>query len=355
VPLLAPGGAGVHLRGIARGFIHHASVEAWVARTDPGSRGPAAPAPCSVRTFPRGHLPGALRKRRSWDAAADARIAVRTARRWHRARPVDLIYERAALYSRIGRLRGAARVVELNAPLAWEAAWFEGAEPGRALLAAEARSLGDADLVVVVSDALAEYARRRGVPAERIVVLPNGADVALVAPRSGPRVIGYAGTFKPWHGLESSIDALVGLDAERIELWGDGPERAAFVHAALAAGLRVDWRGWGTPSDLARAREGWTLAWVPRVAWPPPGSDRAAVAFDEPVPEPYYSPLKEAEAAAAGLAIWRGAGPPESMPRPAPWRDVAAAVLQELDARDVPCMQGSWFNEPAAEGHTGAA
>ncbi len=356
VPLLAPGGAGVHLRGIAGGFGAWAEVSCWVARADAADRGPAAPRPAKVAVFPRGRLPGSLRKHRPWDAAVDARAARRQALRWHGQRPVHLLYERAALFGRIGRLPGAARVVELNAPLAWEAAWYEGEAPRRALLQAEARSLRDADLVVVVSAPLMEYAVRRGVDRARLLLLPNGAPPAPPRVRSTSRTLGYAGTFKPWHGLLEALPSLIALAPDRLELWGDGPLRVPFLRALEEAGLPFVWRGWAEGDDLARARAGWWGAWVPASSWPPPGSQTCADAFGEPIPPPYVSPLKEAEAAASGLPIWRGAGPLEP-PAPAPrtWEQCAAEVLRALQAQGVSSPTGSWFNAPRLDGQPGAA
>lgn len=353
IPLAAPGGAAVHLRGIARGFSEHASVEAWVGRVDPGSRGPSARLDLPVRVLPRGRLPGALRKRRAWDAAVDGRAARNAALRWHRQHPVALLYERAALFSRIGRLPGVPRVVELNAPLAWEAAWFEGLAPSPALLAAEARSLADADLVVVVSEALGACAQRRGVPADRVLVLPNGAEGVPGFDPDGP--LGYAGTFKPWQGLLDSVPALAAL-GRPLELWGDGPDRVPLLRALRAAGLPHAWRGWASPSDLAAARAAWSAAWVPRGAWPPPGSEALAATFGEPVPDRYFSPLKEAEAAACGLPIWRGAGTLLDPPaRPRSWGQVAGAVLAALAERGIGDPDRSWLNGPRSDGNPGAA
>lgn len=343
IPAAAPGGAAVHLRALARAFGAFGSVELWAARLDPGARGPAVALDVPVRLLPPGHLPGVLRRRRAWDEGIDAAAA----RRWARRQRLDLLYERAALFGTLGRLPGVARVVELNAPLAWEACWYEGEAPRAALLQAEARALSGADLVAVVSEPLVAYALRRGVPAERILLTPNGAE-PVAEPSPGPVhgfVLGYAGTFKPWQGLLAAIPELAARPGWRLELWGDGPERAAFVQAAAAAGVPVRWRGWGSAAELAEARLGWSAAWVPLAAWPPPGSGAVARGLDEPVPGRYFSPLKEAEAAACGLPIWRGAGPPEPCPSPPPgWRDTVRVILERLDRLGVPAAGGSWFN-----------
>ncbi len=344
IPAAAPGGAAVHLRAMARAFAAFGAVELWAARVDPGARGPASGMDdLRVRQLPRGQLPGVLRRNRAWDERVDAAAA----RRWARRQDLDLLYERAALFGTLGRLPGVPRVVELNAPLAWEACWYEGEAPRPALLRAEQRALSDADLVLVVSEPLVDYALRRGVPKGRILLAPNGADGQ---PGTPPEdfVLGYAGTFKPWQGLVDAVPALVELGAH-LELWGDGPDRVRFLEAAEGAGLDASWRGWGSAEQLAEARVGWSAAWVPLAPWPPEGSASIAQALDEPVPGRYFSPLKEAEAAACGLPIWRGSGEPES-PASAPpsWQDTARAVLSRLEHLGVPTAGGSWLNEGGA-------
>ena len=332
IAALDPGGAPVHLRGIAGGFADAGcQVELWTARASRGGDTPTASAPVGVtlREARRGHLPGVLRRRRAWDEGVDASAMARQARGWARRLRPDLIYERFALFSSIGaRLRAPGRpwVLEVNAPVAWEAVWFEGARPDPALLRREEVTLRSADRVVVVSDALAAYVRRRGVEADRIDLLPNGvreplAGVPAGADERGPFVLGYEGTFKPWQGLLEAVPQLRDLAAHVaprplvIDLWGDGPMRSAFVDRAV--GLELQVRGWGRPD-----RSSWHAAWVPEGRWPPPGPG-----FDEPPPDRYFSPLKAAAAAAAGLPVFRGGRlhPPEPSPRS--WTEIASAIL----------------------------
>lgn len=332
IPALAPGGASVHLRSIAGGFAATgADVEIWAAR---GGRDgdPDEPLPDGVtlRVASRGRLPGALRKRRSWDERVDATALARQALRWARAHPPDLVYERFALYATVGsRLRARLRVpwlLEVNAPVAWEAAWYEGAQARPSLLRWEERTLQAADRVVVVSEALAAYVRRRGVAQERVLVLPNGAAARpLAQPSRDDRfVLGYAGTFKPWQGLLAEARALPALAQEvaprplELHLWGDGPDRVALVDAARSLDVAVADHGWGRVD-----RSSWHAAWAPRGDWPPPGGQ----GFGEPPPDRYFSPLKEAEAAAARVPLFQGGRLSFVGPLPATWEELAGTIL----------------------------
>ena len=332
IAALDPGGAAVHLRGVAEGFARSgAEVELWVARASRGGDAPTAPVPDGVtlREARRGRLPGVLRRRRAWDEAVDAAAMSRQARRWARRLRPDLVYERLALFASIGaRLRrpGCPWVLEVNAPVAWEAVWFEGMAPDPALLRWEERTLRSADRVVVVSEALAAYVRHRGVDPERIDLHPNGVRRLTAAPRldrasGAPFVLGYEGTFKPWQGLVEAVPELRELALRlaprplAVELWGDGPVRPAL--ATAAADLDLRFAGWGAPD-----RSRWDAAWIPAGPWPPPGPG-----FDEQPPDRYFCPLKAAEAAAAGLPVLRVGRLHPPAPLPLRWDEIAARIL----------------------------
>jgi glycosyltransferase involved in cell wall biosynthesis len=302
------------------------------------------------------------------DGNAAARAAVGHARRF---RPT-LVYERYALGSAAGasvrRALSVPWVLEVNASRAWEAAWADAVPASGALLRREIRTFAAADLLVAVSEPLADWIAAHGIPRERILVCPNGADgpaatapLADDAPGSsgaavppaaervdpaGPFVLGYAGTWKPWQGTREAIPSLLALAAAvspcplRLDLWGDGPCRSEFLSAlAVAAGPRVQavLRGWGSPADLAAARRAWDLAWVPRGPWPPAASSAGvpsadlARAFGEPPPPRFHSPLKEAEALAAGVPLWNGAGAP-----PLSWDRIAEQILSRIRTLPAP-------------------
>jgi len=129
-----------------------------------------------------------------------------------------------------------------------------GAPLTRLLYALERWACRRADLVNVLTPAFREDLVRRGLaPAEKIVLVPNGADLDLFAPAppdpalraelgwTGKLVVMYAGA----HGRANAVGQLVdaaALLADRPEILlasvGDGPERAAQEARARALGLR---------------------------------------------------------------------------------------------------------------------
>lgn len=244
-----------------------------------------------------------------------------------------IVYERLSLGAAVAAaVPGALRVVECNAPVAWEAAWFEGLTAHPRLLAWESRALTAADRVVVVSEALREYVVRRGVSVDRVLLLANGAQSVSVR-RSPPQdlVLGHDGTFKAWQGLLEDVPALLAWARAQprpvlVELHGDGPLRAAVGDALRRGGVGVELRGWSSATTLCEARRRWTALWSPeRPALRPPlhGS------FGEPAPGPYFDPLKEAEARSVGLPLLRG-GRLHHLPPPTTWEAVARRVLRSL-------------------------
>jgi glycosyltransferase involved in cell wall biosynthesis len=102
----------------------------------------------------------------------------------------------------------------------------------------------EADRIVVLAPGVGDFLVRAGVPSERIVLAPNGVDLAAYqevarAPRAEMR-LAYAGAHGPANGLEAVLDAAALLrDDPRVafELVGDGPSKPALVDGARARGL----------------------------------------------------------------------------------------------------------------------
>ncbi len=134
----------------------------------------------------------------------------------------DFIYQRHTLGGFAGlelaRRIGVPLVLEFNGSEVWIGRqWGSGRVRMEDPLAAlERRNLLAASLVVVVSDVLRDRLLAGGIPAERILVDPNGVDVERLAPyRSRPAsewrertgqpqapTVGFIGTFGPWHGVD---------------------------------------------------------------------------------------------------------------------------------------------------------
>jgi glycosyltransferase involved in cell wall biosynthesis len=170
-----------------------------------------------------------------------------------------LIYERYALYNvagvLAGRLAGVPVVLEVN-----ETVGVDRTRQGKKVaLPALARRLErwilrNASGVVVVSGYLREYVREAGAPEERIRVTPNAIDPTQFDPEridrgeartryglTGKTVIGFAGSFTKWHGVDLLIRAAAGLMVEypdvHLLLVGDGARRRD--SEALAAELGI--------------------------------------------------------------------------------------------------------------------
>ncbi|MDA8261446.1 MAG: glycosyltransferase [Actinomycetota bacterium] len=226
----------------------------------------------------------------------------------------DLVMERLALFADGGGLErrlGVDRLVEVNAPVAAEREAHFVLEYRDAAEDAEARALAGAT-VVAVSQPLAEWALARG--AATAEVIPNGADTSLLDPArwgaEGARlraelgfgdlpVIGFVGSLKPWHGVESIFSAaerLAGSHHSGLLGVGDGPGRE-MVQAGLA---RFDGRVTAVATGAVPADA------VPSYL----AAMDVAVAPYLPSASFYFSPLKVAEAMAAGKAVVASDFPP---------------------------------------------
>jgi glycosyltransferase involved in cell wall biosynthesis len=221
----------------------------------------------------------------------------------------DFVYERSSLWGISGvalaRIRNVPLVLEVNAPLAEEQQRYRGVTlPGLAR-ALEQWVWRRADVIIVVSDLLARHLVEVGVQAERVNVLPNAVDLRqfeMVRPTAGTQdnarasgfpVVGFIGTFKQWHGVDSLLVAFAQLrlahkDAQLL-LVGDGPLRDSLKDDVARLGLQasVTFAGSISHGEIPRA-----LANIDIAVAPYPDIDGF-----------YFSPLKIFEYMAAGRAI----------------------------------------------------
>ena len=137
----------------------------------------------------------------------------------------------------------------------------------------EQRCLDRADAVVVPARTIAAALRARGVPDERLHLIPNGAD--LPEPTSRPadapeRYLLYFGALQPWQGVDTALRALARLrDLEDLELvvCSSVHRRRAKPYRRLAEKLevaeRVRWHFALPEEELAPWREHAELSLAP--------------------------------------------------------------------------------------------
>ncbi len=112
--------------------------------------------------------------------------------------------------------------------------------------------LEHSDAVVVPSRVIAGALDRLGVPADRVHLVPNGADVVPAPPRppdAPDRYLVYVGALQPWQGLDVLLRAfarLADLPDLRLVVCASVPARRAKAVRRLAERLgvadRLDWR-----------------------------------------------------------------------------------------------------------------
>src|SRR5207248_6998906 len=129
---------------------------------------------------------------------------------------------------RLARRLGVPLVVEYNGSEIWMSRhWGRPLKYEALSERIERLNLSAADLVVVVSQAMKDEIVARGVDSSRVLVNPNGVDPGRYSPgvdgtavrtQYGLRdavVIGFIGTFGPWHGAEALAHAYVKLRASK--------------------------------------------------------------------------------------------------------------------------------------------
>jgi glycosyltransferase involved in cell wall biosynthesis len=179
---------------------------------------------------------------------------------WEQAGEIAFVWQRHDLFQSAGHVLaqrlGAPLALCVDAPVVWEARRWGVKRPGWGRLLerfGENPHLGAADVVLAVSDEVAQQVQERGVPADRILVTPNGVDIHFFTPDAhgervrdlhglaGKFVVGWTGGFHKFHGLDLAIDAMASLRQEIADLAlllvGDGVERMRLEQRAADLGL----------------------------------------------------------------------------------------------------------------------
>jgi glycosyltransferase involved in cell wall biosynthesis len=173
-----------------------------------------------------------------------------------RAHKPDVIYERYSLMMLAGiwirRRQKIPLLLEVNGPLFEERLKNDGLALHGLGRWTQKVEWNGADFVLPVTEVLAGYVRRYGVPDSRIAVIPNGINTARFghAPDAtaakaalgvaGRLVLGFTGFVRAWHRLDRVID-FVAAHGERLNLHllivGEGPARAELEAHAKTKGV----------------------------------------------------------------------------------------------------------------------
>ncbi|MEG3765045.1 glycosyltransferase family 4 protein [Alteromonas sp. 14N.309.X.WAT.G.H12] len=176
------------------------------------------------------------------------------AKRLYRAIKVfqpDVIYERYNLYQPVGAMLAKRfnipLLLEVNAPLKQERIAFYGALGLPKIAAWSERYVwANADLVLPVSEVLADHVRAEGVPEERIKVIHNGVrEEVLESFREKTTVLGetitlgFSGFMHLTCGVEWALEVLAERDDPRLRLLcvGDGDVLQGLKDKAAALGV----------------------------------------------------------------------------------------------------------------------
>ena len=289
--MLGHKGASVHVREMARA-LHGLGADVIVASSrvqDEGASLTAGVAVCEIPPV----VPLRLSEAALAGAVADQRARVLDLCR--DIRP-DVVYERFALFSdagvRAARRLGIPHLLEVNSPLRAEARRWRTLPHEQIAEKMEREVCRDTRRILCVSAGVATAIAGWALPA-KVEVLPNAIaprlfeEPAALAGHDVP-TIGFAGSLKPWHGIETMLDAAVAVvgarPVVRFEIVGDGPLLGAVRESGLVP-RHVTLHGAVDHDRAAALIRTWDIGLAP---------------YDYQ-PGFYFSPLKVLEYMAAGI------------------------------------------------------
>jgi glycosyltransferase involved in cell wall biosynthesis len=301
IPLFGNKGASNHLREFACSLARQGHrVTVFAARSGSST----AEFPCKIRVVPPPDLQvetdRALRSELMSLRRNDALAEILDEE--NRREPFDVFLERYSLWSCAGRefadQQAKPFVLEINSPLRLEQKQYRTLHLDSIARAIERLLFLSATLVTGVSREVIDYVVGQSGRTGPTLVLPNGVDLELFGPLkrksvSGRLTVGFVGSLKPWHGIETLLEAFATLASESPEyhllVVGDGPLREwldSFVRRSSLAS-RVSVIG-----GVEKKRIPELLAQM-----------QVAVAPYPEIADFYFSPLKLFEYMAAGCAI----------------------------------------------------
>ena len=357
---LGASGFSTHMREFLASLEKEHEVERLVA----GDLDPIVP-PGKARTAARAFTPRWARNlRRDLKELSLDRKMKRLIRSKAASFAPDVIYERLTPLHAAGAAAesGAPYFVELNSPLSEESGVLSSTALPSVIEKRENECLSRAAGVIAVSTPLKEYLSRKGVPEEKVLVSPNGVNPSLFDPTKfdGSRhrrelgwdeklVVGYVGSFQPWHGIDILIEAADRLGEPcpdlRFLIVGGGLRekelRALIERRRLGGKIRVT--GLVPHRDVPSWTAAMDIGVMPRTNW-------------------YGSPIKLLEYGAMGKAIVapdtatvRDVMEPETdgilIPESTP-EFLAGALRSLAEKREERLAMGERFRRKVLGGHT---
>ncbi|MBA3736316.1 MAG: glycosyltransferase family 4 protein [Actinobacteria bacterium] len=303
-------------------------------------------------------------------AVADDLALVRGGVRIH----VDVIYQRHTRFSLCGaalaRVTRRPLFLEYNGSEVFTGKYWHTTPLKRQLARCERAVLCTASRIFVVSDVDRRDLIARGIPAERIVLNTNGVSPDRFATGGGLAVrrdlglsseevvVGFVGTFGPWHGAPLLARAFARLypDLPRLRMLfvGDGPELEQTREEIRIGGAEGPARFVGRvrPSDIPRFLDACDILVSPQVPLPD------GIEF-------FGSPTKLFEYMAAGKGIVASRlgqigevlehGQTAFLVEPGDEAALSEAILRLANAPELRAQLGAAARERARERHTWAA
>jgi len=258
VPVYGQKGCSVHVQEIVREFGRQgASVDLICQRK--GGEKPAGFNHVTLHRLPKvKHKSGANREQQLIEANHFIRDLL------GKLPEPDLVYERYSLWSRDAlswaKSNGIHSFLEVNAPLIEEQKKHRELYNVNEAREIEQSAFHFASTLIAVSNEVANYIHTV-VNDKNVLVLPNGVRVERFNHGKALRAedtftVGFVGTLKPWHGVNTLIESIKLIHEKipelRLLLVGDGPERASLEEDVCDANLDniVEFTGLVDPSDI---------------------------------------------------------------------------------------------------------
>lgn len=301
VPVFGRKGCSVHVQEILRAMLRRGwTVDLFASRID----GQPPDDLLSVRVH---RLPTFLPRETAQSAARDECYGANRCLQGmlEKEGPFDLIYERYSLWSfaaqEFARSVGVCSILEVNAPLIDEQQRYRTLEDPSLAYTTTDKAFNAATSLVAVSREVADCVASRCDDSQRVHVVSNGVNAERFSQVRRPAsdrdafTVGFVGTLKPWHGVETLVEAFAmaveSCPGMRLRIVGDGPERMSLQERVRRRipqhGNAVEFSG---AVDHGRVPD--LLSTIDAAVAPYPALD-----------DFYFSPLKIYEYMAAGCSV----------------------------------------------------